>query len=1144
MSTYITDFAGTWQFTVCSIVVQIATLVFFSWLLGKLWKREPQQLHFVWKATVIATILVCPLRYCVPNWKLELANDVKTATSGILNPVAMDAEYSKAIDLPARHEVTAVEDQLSAALGNVDEERAAPEFTSPPAEVASAPAEIMPTYFKLQLKSILLAAYAIVLLVLTCRILFAYRRLVKKCNGPRLPDQFASMISRIATRVGLKRPPRVVINPSVLSPMVLGMRNPTVILPTSFLSWGPEMQESVLAHEFCHLKRRDVAWNLIAIVAQSVYWFHPAVAYARHQMLKQRELATDQHVLQMGFDRVVYAEALLQIASDIRRANNVSNRSSAFAVQMAGTAELGNRIHSVLDDGIKRQRSTLASWSACFFTCCTLLAIAGFSIQVAFASPEQDKVRSNVPESNVEKTVDSNSTVLEVSDDKWVPQDNFFDAVVNTDLEQENQYLTPSSKRVKVFGKILNVDGSPAANAIVAIRNAEALTASGSRINGLLAKTKTNVLGGFEFESVQIEGEYVRPQVFATSKSGNIAWKTLYARNGLPAETEVNLELEPAVKIRGKLIDDDGIPVAGAELTFIALRRRRASGQGVESLNFGYRFISPTVISRGDGSFEFPALPRKGASKIYVRHVNFPVNSLYISDDKQVIKDVKNWGQLSGEVFKNGSEITLDSGVEVIGEVSDHAGQRIAGAWVQFFHQKPVPVDAVTGEFRLRISNKSIASFRKRNVDAQFSVFNDNVSSHHQVSVDQILKGKLNLKVSEMSEVVGTVVSDDGKPLEKIGVKILSSFRESYNLETDAQGEFRRKLVPGDFTLKTVGQLPGYQWVSDDDSTTRKFTLTSGKLTKLEPIVVERLGAINVTVLDINKRPVSGAQVSIFSPDKSHNHRKNSQSVSTGQKGTAMISADSKPQVGTIASVRFEDEGKVYFGNALVDLAKLTATVELHPAATATGKVTLNGKPLENVVLEPSYSIPNHIIPGIHPQRALEIKFDQAATNADGKFTMLIPSLDIAGNPTSITASVRSGIPNRESSWIGHRFDFDGTSYVRDIEFVQGDEEISGTVTDETGEPVAGLAVYVAEHVVPRGPKFVALRHRLYLPATVYTDVDGKFSIRGLPKGIECLIRTGSRVNNIKQETDELLTHAGATNLKLSVRRMSGKKKE
>ena len=70
--------------------------------------------------------------------------------------------------------------------------------------------------------------------------------------------------------------------------------------------------ESILAHELCHVRRRDNLTAAIHMIVEAVFWFHPLVWWISARLMEERERACDEGVLELGSEPRVYAESILK----------------------------------------------------------------------------------------------------------------------------------------------------------------------------------------------------------------------------------------------------------------------------------------------------------------------------------------------------------------------------------------------------------------------------------------------------------------------------------------------------------------------------------------------------------------------------------------------------------------------------------------------------------------------------------------------------------------------------------------------------------------------------------------------------------------------------------------------------------------
>jgi uncharacterized protein (TIGR03435 family) len=100
----------------------------------------------------------------------------------------------------------------------------------------------------------------------------------------------------------------------MIEPGVVGILRPVLLLPEKIVDrLSPAQLSSILAHENCHVQRRDNLTAAIHMVVEAIFWFHPAVWWIERRLVEERERACDEAVLQLGNEAEVYAETILNV---------------------------------------------------------------------------------------------------------------------------------------------------------------------------------------------------------------------------------------------------------------------------------------------------------------------------------------------------------------------------------------------------------------------------------------------------------------------------------------------------------------------------------------------------------------------------------------------------------------------------------------------------------------------------------------------------------------------------------------------------------------------------------------------------------------------------------------------------------------
>ncbi len=146
-----------------------------------------------------------------------------------------------------------------------------------------------------------------------------------------------------ASRVmDLSLPVPVRATPAMLEPGVFGLWRPILLLPEDIMQrLTPGQFEGVVAHELCHIRRRDNLTASIHMVVEALFWFHPLVWWIGARLVEERERACDEAVLSLGSEPIDYADGILSVCRSY-----LESPSRSFS-GVTGS-DLKKRIHAIL----------------------------------------------------------------------------------------------------------------------------------------------------------------------------------------------------------------------------------------------------------------------------------------------------------------------------------------------------------------------------------------------------------------------------------------------------------------------------------------------------------------------------------------------------------------------------------------------------------------------------------------------------------------------------------------------------------------------------------------------------------------------------------------------------------------------------
>ena len=110
--------------------------------------------------------------------------------------------------------------------------------------------------------------------------------------------RFTPLLTECARQVGVRHQIELRASPTMSSPALCGILQPTILIPARVLeTLPPEGFKAILIHELAHLKRGDVWVNTLQTVLQVLYFYNPLVWLANAMIRRTREEAVDETVL-------------------------------------------------------------------------------------------------------------------------------------------------------------------------------------------------------------------------------------------------------------------------------------------------------------------------------------------------------------------------------------------------------------------------------------------------------------------------------------------------------------------------------------------------------------------------------------------------------------------------------------------------------------------------------------------------------------------------------------------------------------------------------------------------------------------------------------------------------------------------------
>jgi len=125
-------------------------------------------------------------------------------------------------------------------------------------------------------------------------------------------DEWNKKILQLSELLGLRQTIRLFETELVKVPAAIGVLKPVILVPLGLLANLPaEHVETILLHELSHIRRKDFLVNLFQNVAETIFFFNPALIWISSLIREEREACCDDIVVANTTHKIRYLEALI-----------------------------------------------------------------------------------------------------------------------------------------------------------------------------------------------------------------------------------------------------------------------------------------------------------------------------------------------------------------------------------------------------------------------------------------------------------------------------------------------------------------------------------------------------------------------------------------------------------------------------------------------------------------------------------------------------------------------------------------------------------------------------------------------------------------------------------------------------------------
>jgi len=462
--------------------------------------------------------------------------------------------------------------------------------------------------------------------------------------------------------------PDLLVSGRLAQPVAVGVLSPAIVLPARFVEDEPRCRlEAALAHEWVHLRNRDLWWIALSGLLMPVLFAHPVYWWLRRRTREDQELLADAAAAQ---GRVDYAEALLSWARRMPRPLPLAVAGSLALWERP--SQLKRRIIMLLDRDFRVEPTCPRRW--------------GLGVRGATAL-----------------------SVLALSVLTFRPAAVAVGAVPPGSTAAPQSALGPGTKagsnaEAGARVQVLDPDGKPAAGAAV-YRLSGAFDFFDYEPRTAALVTRTGPDGSFRLSPDDAKAALDRKARFVvTAEACGPAFVDPSTGDGM----KVLHLVKDNVPIRGRVLDIQGRPVAGATIQLVgilrpnsgtldewldALKRLRAAIPVQEGMLRGWASdnipsIFPAVTADREGRFTLTGIGRERIATLLVIGPGIETRFEFaVTRDMPAVKVAEFGPQIHGrDITYHGALFDLvgGPGLEIVGTVRDKdTGKLLAGITVQ-----------------------------------------------------------------------------------------------------------------------------------------------------------------------------------------------------------------------------------------------------------------------------------------------------------------------------------------------------------------------------------------------------------------------------------------------------------------------------
>lgn len=206
----------------------------------------------------------------------------------------------------------------------------------------------------------------------------SFERFIRAGWQPVMDAAVLDTYADVCAERGIRKPPPLFLNKLAVSPMLVGIMRPCIVLPDVDM---PQSElRMILQHELVHFTRQDILYKWVVQVLVCLHWFNPILYLVRKEISQNCELACDEKVLR-NLDLAEHRQYGNTLLATIKTGGSYGDTVASVTMSEEGKM-LKERLHAILKFRGRSKLATTVSISL------TLILLCGAAFAGAYSSAE------------------------------------------------------------------------------------------------------------------------------------------------------------------------------------------------------------------------------------------------------------------------------------------------------------------------------------------------------------------------------------------------------------------------------------------------------------------------------------------------------------------------------------------------------------------------------------------------------------------------------------------------------------------------------------------------------------------------------------------------------------------------------------